>query len=73
MDKVLINQIKNNPLVYSFLREDSSYYKELNRGTITIKELEEKAKKHFKQTPEDKLKKISQNIELITTFLDVIN
>lgn len=73
MEKQLITQIKNNPLVYSFLREDSSYYKDLNRGTITIKELEEKAKAYYKQTPEDKLKKISQNIELISTFLDVIN
>ena len=73
MEPNTINYIKHNPLVYSYLREDSSWYKDLNRGSISLKELEELAKKHFKQTPEDKIKKLSRNIELISTFLDVMN
>ncbi|MBO5120469.1 MAG: hypothetical protein J6C28_02125 [Bacilli bacterium] len=68
-----INYIKNNPLIYNYLREDSSWYKRLNRGDDVLKELEETAKKYYKQTPEDKLKKLSKNIELIKTFLEVMN
>lgn len=73
MDLETINAIKTNPLIYNYLREDSSWYKELNRGTNVLKELEETAKKFYKQTPEDRIAKLSQNIELIKTFMDVIN
>jgi hypothetical protein len=68
-----IHYIKNNPLIYNYLREDSSWYKRLNRGEDVLKELEETAKKFYKQTPEDKLQKLSKNIELIKTFLEVMN
>lgn len=68
-----IHYIKNNPLIYNYLRENSSWYKRLNRGEDIIKELEEEAKKFYKQTPEDKLQKLSKNIELIKTFLEVMN
>ena len=73
MELETIYYIKNNPLIYNYLREDSSWYKKLNRGEIVLKELEETAKKFYKQTPEERLKKISKNIELIKTFLEVRN
>ena len=73
MNQYTINSIKNNPLLYNYLRENSAWYKELNRGTVSLNILEEEAKKYFKQTPEDKIKKLSKNIELISAFLDVMN
>lgn len=73
MELKTINYIKNNPLIYNYLREDSSWYQRLNRGEDVLKELEETAKKFYKQTSEDKLKKLSKNIELIKTFLEVMN
>lgn len=73
MELETIKYIKNNPLIYNYLREDSSWYERLNRGENVLKELEETAKKFYKQTPEDKLKKLSKNIELIKTFLEVMN
>lgn len=73
MDLETIHYIKNNPLIYNYLREDSSWYRYLNRGQFSVKGLEELAKKYYKQTPEDKIKKLSNNIELIKTFMDVIN
>ncbi|MDO5393154.1 MAG: YlbE-like family protein [Mycoplasmatota bacterium] len=72
MDQYTINQIKNNPLVYNYLREDSSWYKELTRNGAVIREIEEHAKHFYKLTREDKLKKLSKNIELISTFMDVL-
>ena len=65
MELATIHYIKNNPLVYNYLREDSSWYKRLNRGEDVLKEIEDAAKKFYKQTPEDKLEKLSKNIELI--------
>lgn len=71
MDIKLINYIKSNPLMYSYLRENSSWYKYLNRGQY-IKEFEEEAKKYYKVTPEEKIKKLSRNIDLIASFIDVL-
>ena len=68
-----IYYIKNNPLVYNYLREDSSWYQRLNRGEDVLPIIENLAKKFYKQTPEDKIAKLSKNIELIKTFMDVIN
>ena len=64
MNKELLTKIRNNPIIYSYLREDSSWYERLNRGEDVLKELEETAKKFYKQTPEDKLKKLSKKINM---------
>ena len=73
MDLKTIAYIKSNPLIYNYLREDSTWYKSLNRGEPILKKIEEQAKKFYKQTPEDKIAKLSRNIEMIKTFMDVIN
>lgn len=72
MDLYTINYIKNNPLIYNYLRENSTWYKELNRGSDVLKIIEEEAKKFYKQTTEDRIEKLSRNIELISSFIDVI-
>ncbi len=72
MDIETIIYIKSNPLVYNFLREDSSWYHALIRDKTSIKQVEAEAKKFYKQTTSDKLEKLSQNIELLTTFMDVL-
>ena len=73
MDKKTIEYIKSNPLIYNYLREDSSWYHTLMRNPEKIKELEEVAKKFYKQTLEAKIEKLKERIELIKTFMDVIN
>lgn len=72
MNQYTINYIKTHPLIYNYLREDSSWYKELTRGPEVIKEIEEHAKHFYKQTKEDKIQKLSKNIELISMFMDVL-
>lgn len=72
MNQYTINYIKSNPLIYNYLREDSSWYKELTRSPDVIPEIEEHAKRFFKQTKEDKIQKLSKNIELISMFMDVL-
>lgn len=72
MDINTIRYIKTNPLIYNYLRENSYWYKELNRGSNVLKQIEEEAKKFYKQTPEDKIEKLYKNIEMISTFMDVL-
>lgn len=72
MNQYTINYIKNNSLIYNYLREKPEWYKELNRDGSNIKIVEALAKKYYHQTPEDKIKKISQTITMINNFLDVL-
>lgn len=72
MDIYTINYIKSNPLVYKYLRENSSWYKYLNRDSNNLKLLEEQMKKDYKLSSVDKLKNISDKIETISNFLDVL-
>lgn len=72
MDLYTINYIKNNPVVYRFLREYPSWYKELNRSSEPLKIIEELAKKRYQLTTEDRMKKFSQGINLISNFIDVL-
>ena len=72
MDINTIRYIKTNPLIYNYLRENSYWYKELNRGSDVLKQIEEEAKRFYKQTPEDKMEKLSKNIKMISTFMDVL-
>ena len=71
MNYKTINYIKTNPLIYSYLREDSSLYKNLIRNPLIVKEIEDLAKRFYKQTKEDKIKRLSESIETISTLIDV--
>ena len=42
------------------------------RDGRAIKSIEEEAKKFYKQTPIDKIQKLSDNINLISSLIDVI-
>ena len=45
MNLYTIKYIKNNPLIYNYLRENSHWYKELTRDKNILKYLEEQANK----------------------------
>ena len=73
MDIRTINYIKNNPLIYNYLRVNSSVYKELIREPNYIKKIAQQAKEYYKQTPKDKIEKISSNIEMISSIIDIFS
>ena len=73
MDKETLNKIRNNPLIYHYLRENSYEYKELYRNKDYIKEIEKKAKKKYKETIPDKIEKIGEKISLLESFMSIIN
>ncbi|MDO5003081.1 MAG: YlbE-like family protein [bacterium] len=64
--------VRSNPNIYRFLREESYWYKYLNRDPNSIKDLEKAMKTKYKLTTEDKLEKINQSMSLIHSFMDVL-
>lgn len=72
MDVATQIKIKNNPYLYQYLRDNSSWYKALNRDPNNIKQLEIEMKNAYKLNLTDKIGNISQKIEMIRTFIDIM-
>ena len=72
MDVLTIIKIRTDPNIYRYLRENSYWYKYLNRDPLSIKRLEEEMKNKYKLTTKDKIEKLSNSINLISSFIDVL-
>ncbi len=68
----LQQKIKNDPNLYQYLRENSYWYKYLNRDPNSIKQMEEEMKKKYQLTTGDKINNIARNIEMVRTFMEVM-
>lgn len=66
-------KIKNNPYLYRYLRDNSSWYKALNRNPNSIKQMEIEMKKAYKLNLTDRIDNISGKIELIRSFMDIMS
>ncbi|MBQ6323937.1 MAG: hypothetical protein IJI22_03795 [Bacilli bacterium] len=64
--------IINNPTIYNYLRDQSYQYKYLYRNKNYIKKLKQLAKEKYKVRSIDKIERLKNSIELINTFIDVI-
>lgn len=65
--------INNNPLLKKYLRENSYYYKYLNRNPEIMKEIYKNMQKAYKLTLNDKLDKVKDNLSMINNFMDILN
>lgn len=65
-------KIRNNPYLYRYLRDNSAWYKALNRSPNNIKEMESEMKIAYKLNLTDKIDSINQKIEMVRTFIDII-
>ncbi len=65
-------QIKNNPNLYRYLRENSYWYKALNRNPNNLKYMEEEMRERYQLRPSDKINKLMDQLNLIRTFMDMI-
>lgn len=72
MKKETITKIRSNPYLYQYLRENSYHYKYLYRDDNYLKEIEKQMKEYYKLTPSDKLERLQDKINLIQTFMSVI-
>ena len=70
----LKNQIsfRNNINNYNYLQLNSWYYKELNRGNKNYSDFEKDMKNKYKQRTTDKISNAIDNIDVITSMLDMI-
>lgn len=69
-NQIIINK---NPLLKKYLRENSYYYKVLNRNPDFIKELYKEMQKAYKLTINDRLDKVKDNLNMIANFMDILN
>jgi len=65
-------KIKSNIQEQTFLKENSCWYKYLNRSSIYYKDFINDMKDKYKLKPLDKINKISKDIEIINNFLNVL-
>lgn len=65
-------KIKNNYLLQKYIRENSYWYKYLNRNPNLISEMEREMKEKYKLTASDKINNISEKLDLLRTFMNVL-
>ena len=65
-------KIRNNPYLYQYLRDNSSWYKAVNRDPNSIKQMETEMKNAYKLNLTDKIGSLSQKIEMVRTFMDIL-
>ncbi len=67
-----IIKIKNDVLLQRYIREHSYWYKLLNRNPNLLDKMTEEMKKEYKLTAEDKINNISDKLNLIQSFMNMI-
>ena len=72
MNLSLQYKINQDPRLKQFLRENSYWYKYLNRNELYYKEFIEDMKDKYKLKPTDRLNKMIDDINLFSSFLDVL-
>lgn len=65
-------KIRSNPNLYHFLRENSWWYKELNRNPESINEMQIEMKNYYKMNLSDQIDRFGKRIEMIRTFMDIM-
>ncbi len=65
-------EIRNNPYFYSYLRENSSWYKALNRDINNLKLMEKEMKDYYKLNLTDKINDLSKRLTMINNIIDIM-
>lgn len=72
MEKYLQIAFRENSKMYELLKQNSYYFKGLNRGVIDYKKFVSDMKIKYKERPTDKLESIIDNMELVSSVLNVL-
>ena len=64
--------LESNPILKKYLREHSYNYKNIIRNPEYINTIIDMMKKEYKLTFPDKLSKISDNISMFNSFMEII-
>lgn len=72
MEKFLQMSFRENPKMFELLKQNSYYFKGLNRGVVDYKKFVSDMKVKYKERPKDKLESIMDNMELVSSVLNVL-
>ena len=65
--------LQRNPNLIKFLHENPKYYKYLNRDPNFIFQMEKLMKEKYKLTIPDKIDKFKDKLDMLNTFIDILN
>lgn len=65
-------KIKNNPMLQKYIRENSYWYKILNRNPEYINKMMDDMKEKYKLRFEDKIDDLNSKMNLIKAFMDAL-
>ncbi len=72
MEKFLQMSFRENPKMFELLKQNSYYFKGLNRGVVDYKKFVFDMKVKYKERTSDKLESIMDNMELVSSVLNVL-
>lgn len=72
MQLITLYALKNDEKMHKFLRENSDWYKYLNRRVENYPLFVKEMKKKYKLNPTDKISSTLDNIDLISTVIQTI-
>ena len=64
--------IKNNPYLERYIRENSNWYKILNRDPGMLRTFEEEVKANYKLRPSDRLNKALETLEMVESIMSTL-
>lgn len=67
-----IINFKEKPDLYNLLKLNSSYIKDLNRGTMDYKIFDNIMKTKYKKRTTDKVSSLIDNMDLVSSVLDIL-
>lgn len=70
MNKEVLNKLKSDPKYLKFLRQNSSWYKILNRDPNSYNDFQKAMKEKYKLRTIDKIDNFVTSVDLITKVLD---
>ena len=72
MQIVIQYTLQNDPKMHGFLKENSQWYKELNRNSKNYELFVKKMKKKYRLNPTDKISDTIDNIDMVSTIIKTI-
>ena len=72
MEKFLQMSFRENLKMFELLKQNSYYFKGLNRGVVDYKKFVSDMKVKYKERTSDKLESIMDNMELVSSVLNVL-
>ena len=68
-----MSRIKQDQILYNYLKYHSYWYTRILLNENSIKEMINEMKKEYKLTTEDKLKDLNNKLELVSSLLEVLS